>query len=73
MRVTIGRVVDGRIEVPGESLPEGSTVTVLARENEETFTLGPEQEAALLEAMAEGDRGEVIRAEDFLRELGKQD
>ena len=72
MRITTGRVVDGRIEVPGESLPEGSTVTVLAREKDETFTLGAEEEAALLEAMAEGDRGEVIPAEEFLRELGQQ-
>jgi len=70
MRLTTGRVVDGRIEVPEESFPEGSTVTVLARENDETFSLGPEEEAALLEAMAEGDRGEVIPAEQFLRELG---
>lgn len=73
MRVTTGRVVGGRIEVPGESFPEGSTVTVLSRENDETFTLGPEEEAALLEAMAEGDKGEVIPAEEFLRELGQQD
>lgn len=73
MRITTGRVVDGRIEVPGDCLAEGSTVTVLAPENDETFTLGPNEEAALLEAMAEGDRGEVIPAEEFLRELGRQD
>jgi hypothetical protein len=72
MRVTTGRVVDGRIEVPGESLAEGSTVTVLAPENDETFTLSPDEEAALLNAMAEGDRGEVVPAEEFLRELGRQ-
>lgn len=73
MRVTTGRVVDGRIEVPGESFAEGSTVTVLSPENDETFTLGPDEEAALFEAMAEGDRGEVVPAEEFLRELGRQD
>ena len=73
MRVTTGRVVDGRIEVSGESLPEGSTVTVLAREDDETFTLGPEEEAALLEAMAEGDRGDVVPADQFFRELEQRD
>lgn len=72
MRVTTGRVVDGRIEVSGEVLAEGTTVTVLAPENDESFTLGPDEEAALLDAMAEGDRGEVVRAEEFLRELGRQ-
>ena len=36
--------------------------------DEETFELGPEDEAALLEAIAEGDRGEVVSAEEFLRQ-----
>ena len=71
MRVTTGTVIDGRIEVPDESFEEGSTVTVLAPENEKTFTLGPEDEAALVEAMAEGDRGEVVSAEDLFRSLGR--
>ena len=71
MRVTTGRIVDGRIEVQGETFPEGSTVTVLAREDEETFTLGLEDERALLEAMAEGNRGEVISGEEFLESLGR--
>ena len=73
MRVTTGRVVDGRIEVPGESFVEGLPVTVIAPEGDETFTLRAEDEAALLEAMAEGDRGEVVPAEEFFRELGLDD
>lgn len=71
MRVTTGRVVEGRIEVPGESFAEGQAVTVLAAEGDETFTLSPEDEAALLAAMAEGDRGEVVSAEEFLGGLGR--
>lgn len=73
MRVTTGRVVDGRIEVPGESFAEGETVTVLAPKGDETFALNPEDEAALLAAMAEGDRGEVTSLEDFFPELGRSD
>lgn len=69
MRVTTGTVIDGRIEVPGESFEEGSTVTVLAPESDETFTLGPEEEAALLEAMAEGDRSQGVSAEELFRSL----
>ena len=72
MRVTTGRVVGGRIEVAGESFAEGLTVTILAPEEDEAFELGPEQEAALLAAMAEADRGEVVSADDFLRELGRR-
>ena len=65
--------MDGRIEVPGESFPEGEAVTVLALEGDETFTLDPEDETALLAAMAEGSRGDVISAEEFFRELGRDD
>jgi hypothetical protein len=69
MRVTTGRVVAGRIEVPGEIFVEGQVVTVLAPEEDETFTLTPEAEAALLAAMAEGDRGDVVSAEELFRQL----
>jgi hypothetical protein len=69
MRVTTGRVVNGRIEVPGEELPEGVVVTILAPEDRETFTLGPAAEAALLEAIEEADRGELLSEEEFWREL----
>lgn len=73
MRVTTGTIVDGRIEVPGESFTEGLAVTVLAPEGDESFTLGPKDEARLLAAIAEGDRGEVISAEEFLQDLGQED
>ena len=73
MRVTTGIVVDGKIEASGESLAEGLAVTILAPEGDETFELGPEEEAALLAAMAEGDRGEVISIEEFLAEARPKD
>ena len=73
MRVTTGKVIDGRIEVPGESFAEGEAVTVLGAEGAETFTLNPQDEAALLAAMAEGDRVEVLSAEEFFRQLGRGD
>ena len=73
MRVTTGRVVAGKIEVPGESFAEGEAVTVLAPEGDETFTLNSEDEAALLAAMAEGDRGDVISAEAFFRHFERGD
>jgi len=39
MKLVTGKVVAGRIEVEGERLKEGSTVTVLAREDDERFEL----------------------------------
>ena len=69
MRVTTGRVVNGRIEVPGEDFAEGMVVTILAPEDQGTFTLGPEAEAALLASIEEADRGELLSEEELWREL----
>lgn len=68
MRITKGKVVGGQIIVEGESLSEGSTVTILVSD-ERSFVLGGEEEAALLEAIAEADRGELLDAEDVLKRL----
>lgn len=69
MRVTTGRVVNGKIEVVDEELTEGMMVTILAPEDRGTFTLGPEAEAALLASIEEADRSEVVSGEELLREL----
>ena len=69
MVITSGRVVAGKIIVDGEPLPDGAVVTILTREGDETFTLGPTAEAELLESLAEGDRGETVPAEEVLRAL----
>ncbi len=69
MRLTTGTVVAGKIEPPGEILVEGATATVLLPDGPGLFHLGPEAEADLLAAAAEADRGELIPAEELLREL----
>ena len=63
-----GKVIGGQIVVEGESLSEGTVVTVLVFD-EPTFTLSNEEEAALLEAIAEADRGEILDAKDVLNRL----
>jgi len=68
MRITTGKVVGGQIVVEGEPLSEGSTVTILIPDAG-TFALSEEDEAALLEAIAEADRGELLDAEDVLKRL----
>jgi len=69
MKVTTGTVVNGKIEVSGEALPEGLVVTILSPAERETFKLGPEAEAALLASIDAADRGEIISGEALLREL----
>jgi hypothetical protein len=54
-------------QLDGESLPEGAIVTVLTRKGDETFELGPEEEAQLVAAIEEAERGEVISASQLLQ------
>jgi hypothetical protein len=71
MKVITGTVVDGKIVVEGEPLEDGSKVMVLAPEgDDDTFELPPEQEAILLQAIEEIERGEGMDARKFLKELG---
>jgi hypothetical protein len=62
----MGKVVNGKIEIPGEDLAEGTVVTILAPEDRETFRLGPDAAAALLLAIEEADRGEMISGGELL-------
>ncbi|MEP7011662.1 MAG: hypothetical protein ABJC13_15165 [Acidobacteriota bacterium] len=71
MRMTTGRVVQGRIEVPDEAWAEGTEVTILIPEEAETFTLNHEAEAALLAAIEDVDRGEFFTEAEMLHALRK--
>jgi hypothetical protein len=68
MRITKGRVAEGRIIVEGEALAEGAEVTVLCAD-EPSFELSADDEAALLQAIGEADRGETLDATDVLSEF----
>ena len=65
--------MSGHIVVEGEPLPDGSIVTVLAREADESFELDGAAEAELLLSLAEADRGELIPSEDVLRTFRETD
>ena len=71
MRVSTGKVVAGRVvlDPEGEPLEEGLTVTILVPGPEGTVKLSPEEEASLLEAIAEADAGDFVDGEEVLREL----
>jgi predicted DNA-binding antitoxin AbrB/MazE fold protein len=74
MQVFTARVKGGAI-VPDEGvdLREGERVTVVAGDvaTERSVELTPEQEAELVESIAEADRGDVISARDLFERLSR--
>ena len=68
MQIASGKVVDGRVELDGE-LPEGASVTVIARDDDETFEVDPATEKMLLDAIAQCKRGDTIPLTQLLPEL----
>ena len=69
MQLATGTVVGGEIIVDGEPIPDGTVVTILARDPHDNFEVPPELETELLESIAEAERGEAISADDLLRRL----
>ncbi len=69
MKLATGKVVGGKVVVDSGSLPEGSRVTVLAREDDEPFDIPPELAAELDIALGEEARGETIPLAEALRQL----
>lgn len=69
MQLATGTVIDGKVVLEGATLPEGTVVTVLARDSAETFDLPPELETELAASIAEADRGETVTAEELLERL----
>ena len=69
MQVATGKVIGGKVVVDGLTLSEGELVTVLTKEPEVAVQLSADEEAELLEAIAEADRGETISAEELFSRL----
>ncbi len=69
MRISTGKVIEGKVVVEGLPLEEGSVATVLARESSERFHLTAEEEAELLLSIGEADRGETVSLEEALTGL----
>ena len=72
MRVTTGKVVDGKVVVDGEPLAEGSSVTILVPDDENRFDLTTEEEAALRESIRQADSGDVVDGEWLLEEIVRE-
>ena len=69
MQLATGTVIGGKVILEGASLPDGTVVTILAREMDEKFDVPPEMEAELAASIAEADRGETISAAELLARL----
>ena len=69
MLITTGKVNNGVIVIEGKDLPEGTTVTLIAHEGDETFELDASQETELLAAIAEIERGEFVTASELLKNI----
>jgi hypothetical protein len=72
MKIATEKVIGGKVIVEGAEFEEGASVTVLARDDEGGITLTPEEEAELLLAIAEADRGELVSAEEVLAKLARR-
>lgn len=72
MKIATGRVVGGTVVIEGAAFEEGSSVTVLARDEGADVALTPAEEAELLLAIAEADREEMVSAEEVLARLARR-
>jgi hypothetical protein len=68
MRIAPGKVVNGRVELDAE-LPEGTSVTVLALDGDETFEADAETEQMLLQAIAQCEKGQTTPMAELVSEL----
>jgi hypothetical protein len=69
MQLATGAVVGGKVVIDGDLLPEGSVVSILARETDETFEVPADLEPELLASIAEADRGETFSADELIELL----
>jgi len=69
MQVVTGTVVGGKAILEGASLPEGTVVTIFAKDSEAMVRLPPALQAELEEALEEANREEGIAGDKLLEKL----
>lgn len=69
MHVTTGTVVNGKIVVEGDPLPEGSTVGVFVADGAEPYELSGEEAAELDRAVEEVRTGRFVDGDEHLAEM----
>ena len=66
-------LISGKVILEGASLPEGTVVTIFAKDSEAKVRLPPALQAELEEALEEADREEGISGDELLEKLRKYD
>ena len=69
MKIFTSRVVGGKVDLPADTFPEGSEVTVLAAAPNQPFTLTEEEVAELEESLQAIRRGDYVDGDQLLEEL----
>ena len=69
MQLATGTVVNGKVVLEGASFPDGTIVTILARESDETFEVPAGLESELQASLEEANRGETINAAEWFERL----
>ena len=69
MKLATGTVVEGKVVIDGDALPEGTVVTVLAPEGDEIFDVPPELEHELDESLEQAARGQTIPVAEAIRQM----
>ena len=68
MEILSGKVVNGHVDFGDVELPEGATVQAFVLDEDEE-EMSAEQLAELEAAIEEADRGEMISADEMLRQM----
>lgn len=71
MQVATGKVIDGKVVVDDIVLPEGTVVTIFAKDAEAVVRLPPSLQSELEEALDEADREAGVSAEKLFERLSK--
>lgn len=71
MQVVTGTVIEGKVVLEGVSLPEGTAVTVFARDSEASVRLPLALQAELEEALEDADQEEGISGDELFKNLRK--
>lgn len=61
--------MNGKVVVEGALFPEGTVVTILARESDESFEVPVELASELQASLEEANRGETITAAELFERL----
>ena len=59
----------GLLQIVDTTVPEGAVVSIVIQGDEESFTLTPEQEEKIAQAIGQVERGEGIPADEFWAKL----